>query len=179
MLNRILLIVMSCVTVVQIGCSEEGEVVEFSLSVQPVIPDKITDRHMKDTPFKFELKELQVDSSGKWHVGLFTFTNQGPLSILLPGFAGMPPIDGRFQPNFVGYEIKNGEVWAEFDAGYDGRPEYFSLEQNETWEMLIQLSPLHQQVTPMTVRVSLVDGSTNLRYTSEPFLVDSVAAVEP
>ncbi len=182
MLSRMWPIVMACCTFVQMGCehSEEFEF-EFDLSDQSqVIPNQTTDRQMEDTRFAFELKELQVDSSGKWHVGLFTFTNQGPSSILLPGFYGMPPSDGRFQPSFVEYEVKNGEVWAELDAGYDGSPRYFSLEPDETWEMLIQLSPLHQQATPLTVRVSLVDRSTDksVRYTSEPFVVDSVAAVK-
>lgn len=89
-------------------------------------------------------------------------------AILLPGFFGQPPADGRFIPSYVDYEVYEDGKWTRLDVAFDGVPEHYSINTDGATALIVTLGPFTNHSVDSTLPVRVKIGN----YVSESFTLN-------
>ncbi len=128
---------------------------------------------------RFVLQSLKLSEDGKTLVGIFLFENKSDSPIEVPGVRGLPPSTNHvFRPHYINYEVRRDGKWTRLDVGYDGVPEYFTIDPRVEYQFVINLGPYYLEHPPIQCRVLLshFDRNGNLlaTYMSDPFTLEKV-----
>ncbi len=125
----------------------------------------------------YEFSPIAVTPSpyGEYYHGRFLFINKTPSPVMVSGFD--KPVDGKFAPRFVRYQILEDGKWKEIQLGYCGTgAQSFAMKPGNSYEFHDTLSYYPEQDTPLTGRIGFTapagDDDGWIEYWSQPFVLD-------
>jgi hypothetical protein len=120
---------------------------------------------LEKTAATFKAITIKPSPFGQWYIGYFLFINETGHTIRLPGYE--KPMNGKFTPPFVDFEIQHDDKWETLGLRYCGTGStYFDILSNNEYEFMIDMQPLKNTDTPLTARVKLEN------FRSESFTLD-------
>lgn len=125
----------------------------------------------------YVFKPVAVNPSpyGEFFHGRFLFINKGTSPVMVSGFD--EPVEGKFEPRFLRYQILKEGVWKTLPIGYCGTGAMdFAIKPGQEYEFHDLLTSFPEQDTPLTGRIGF-DVPTKVvgrseQYWSQSFVLD-------
>jgi hypothetical protein len=115
--------------------------------------------------YVFKPIEIKPSPHDSYYEGRFLFINKESSRVMI--FGCDDPLDGKFEPRFLEFQILKNGKWEELPAGYCGTgAQDFAMHPGKEYEFVTMLDYFEEQDAPLTGKIG-VNG-----YWSEPFVLD-------
>ena len=119
----------------------------------------------KTEKYEFRPIEIKPSPDGKNYEGRFLFINKDSSPVTYHGYH--EPVDGKFESNFVRFQIFKDKKWEEihrFLCGTGARD--FEITPDKEYQLFVSLDQFKEQGAPLTGRIGFGE------FWSEPFVLD-------
>lgn len=114
--------------------------------------------------YVFKPIEIKPSPHGGYK-GRFLFINKESSAVKIHGFD--EPLDGKFVPRFLQFQVLKEGKWEEIQVGYCGTgAQDFAMQPGKEYEFIAGLDSFDEQDAPLTGKIGAGD------YWSEPFVLD-------
>jgi hypothetical protein len=149
----------------------------FAISTNGIAGEETDISMVQADESSYVFKPVAVSPSpyGEFYHGRFLFINKGKLPVRVSGFD--EPVEGKFEPRFLRYQILKEGVWEALPIGYCATGAMdFAIKPGQEYEFHDLLTSFPEQDTPLTGRIGF-DVPTKVvgrweQYWSQSFVLD-------